>query len=159
MPSESPSSSYSCSIETLRTQMPSISEIEEFDIGELSKNKRKPLNAFMIYRNEFRKRALANGMKKKMSELSKMAGESWRTEPTKVKAAYTRVSRQIDKIFQRRREEQKIFKIVYDPKMGVPQEQEHDVAPHQSIPADDYMYSLNVDAIPIPYFCSDDIIW
>lgn len=83
--------------------MPSISEIEKFDIGELSKNYNNPLNAFFLYRREFTKRAIASGMKIKMTEISKMASKSWKNEPRKVKNNYMKVSRKVDDLLHLQR--------------------------------------------------------
>ncbi|CAG8767052.1 10619_t:CDS:1, partial [Gigaspora margarita] len=127
-------------------QMPSILEIQEFDIEELSKNINKSLNAFFLYRREFMKRALANGLRIKMTEISKMAAKAWGKEPRKIKKAYIKVSRKVDDLLQRKKQEKKIFQIVYDHNMEmIPQEAVYQVyqQPLQFIPPDEYICSLN----------------
>ncbi|CAG8784240.1 1503_t:CDS:1, partial [Gigaspora rosea] len=135
-------------MEHQKIQMPSISEIEELDIGELAKNINKSLNAFFLYRKEFMKRALANGLRIKMTEMSKGAANSWKKEPRKIKNAYKRLSRKIDDLLQTKKQEKKTFQIVYDDKMEmVPQEAVYQEPLFTPIPSDEYICSLSVDDI------------
>ncbi|KAF0525605.1 MATA-HMG [Gigaspora margarita] len=133
-------------------QMPSISEIKKFDIEELAKSNRKRLNAFFLYRREFTKRAVSNGIRMKMTELSKLAANSWKNESTKVRKAYIKVSSQIDGILQKRRQENKTYHIIYDHNMEkIPQEQgpianQLAIAPPQYYPHGE----SNVDDITFP---------
>ncbi|CAG8557612.1 4155_t:CDS:1 [Dentiscutata heterogama] len=134
-------------------QMPSISEIEEFDIEKLAGNNHKSLNPFFLYRREYTKRAIKNGMKIKMTDVSRMAGKSWKNERTMVKKAYKKVSRRIDDFLRKRRQEERTYQIVYDVNMErVLQESEHvsnqlELVPLQSFSPDEYASSSNMDDI------------
>ncbi|CAG8673703.1 18593_t:CDS:1 [Dentiscutata erythropus] len=134
-------------------QMPSISEIEEFDIEKLTGNNDKSLNPFFLYRREYTKRAIKNGMKIKMTDISKMAAKSWKNEDTMVKEAYAKVSRRIDDLLRKRRQEKRTYQIVYDVNMErFLQESEHvsnqlELVPLQSFPPNEYVSSLNVDDV------------
>ncbi|CAG8628901.1 8927_t:CDS:1, partial [Gigaspora rosea] len=133
-------------------QMPSISEIKNFDIEELATSNRKRLNAFFLYRREFTKRAISNGMKMKMTDLSKHAANSWKNESTKVKKAYMKVSSQIDGLLQKRRQENKTYNIVYDANMEKISRKQKPVANQLAIAPLQYSPhgESNVDNITFP---------
>ncbi|KAF0347910.1 MATA-HMG [Gigaspora margarita] len=136
-------------------KMPNISEIQKLDVEELARSTNKSLNAFFLYRKEFTKRAIASGMKIKMTELSKKAGNSWKNESKKVKKAYAEVSKRVDDLLQKRRQEKKTYEIIYDTNMEkVPQEPEpiDNQVPLQSFPPEETILSLSVD--DITYLCS-----
>ncbi|CAG8607738.1 10241_t:CDS:1 [Racocetra fulgida] len=100
--------------------MLSVSEIEELNVEEYVRNhykNGKSMNAFFLYRKEYTKRAIANGIKAKMTNISKAAGESWRNEKPKIKKAFAKVSKRIDELLQRRRQSEKTYQIIYDPNM------------------------------------------
>ncbi|CAG8522461.1 20573_t:CDS:1 [Cetraspora pellucida] len=151
--------------------MLSISEIEQFDIEELARShykNGKNMNAFFLYRQEYTKRARASGVKQKMTSISKLAAESWRKEPPKIRRALAKVSKQVDELLQRRRQIAKTYPIVYDPNMEKLQQipQEAESVPYQHVPLiqyvpilyyptlqhNEYIYSLSVDDITFLYW-------
>ncbi|CAG8521866.1 4765_t:CDS:2 [Acaulospora colombiana] len=55
-------------------------------------------NAFMIYRRAYLEQCHAQQCKFKMTELSPLAGESWKKAPKRVKDAYKNIAREVDRI-------------------------------------------------------------
>ncbi|CAG8838075.1 5423_t:CDS:2, partial [Racocetra persica] len=135
----------------MHIKMLSVSEIEQLNVEE----------------KEYTKRALANGIKEKMTIISKHAGESWRKEKPKIKKAFAKVSKRIDELLQRRKQSEKAYQIIYDPNMDkvqqIPQESvdinnQHDLliqtTPMLYCPLSqhhEYSYSLNVEDIAFLY--------
>ncbi|RIB09494.1 hypothetical protein C2G38_2146526 [Gigaspora rosea] len=106
--------------EISQIKMPSVREIEQFNVDEIARNisgESRCLNAFFLYRKEFTKRAIAIGIKMKMTEISKLASLSWKNEKPKVKKAYADVSKRIDGLLQRRRQRERTYQIVFDVNM------------------------------------------
>ncbi|RIB26337.1 hypothetical protein C2G38_2240832 [Gigaspora rosea] len=102
-------------------KMLSISEIEQLNIEEFARDQFKncrSMNSFFLYRREYTKRAIANGMNSRMTNISKQASESWKNESPQIKKAYAKVSKRIDELLQRRNRNARTFQIVYDPNMN-----------------------------------------
>ncbi|CAG8654720.1 814_t:CDS:2 [Cetraspora pellucida] len=98
-------------------RMPNLQEIEQLNINEFAKNisnGRKCLNAFFVYRKVYTKRAIASGVKMKMTEISKLAGQAWKNEDLKVKKAYTDASKRIDKVLQKKRQKCMTYSFIYE---------------------------------------------
>ncbi|CAG8854362.1 18757_t:CDS:1, partial [Gigaspora margarita] len=106
--------------EISQIKMPNIREIEQFNVNEIARNisgENRCLNAFFLYRKEFTKRAIAIGIKMKMTEISKFASLAWKSEKPKVRKAYADVSKRIDGVLQRRRQKERTYQIVFDVNM------------------------------------------
>ncbi|CAG8721069.1 12778_t:CDS:1, partial [Cetraspora pellucida] len=65
----------------------------------------------------YTKRAIASGIKMRMTEISKLAGQAWKNEDLKVKKAYTDVSKRIDKVLQKKRQKYMTYNFIYDGNM------------------------------------------
>ncbi|CAG8735368.1 4304_t:CDS:1 [Gigaspora margarita] len=103
-----------------QVKMLSISEIEQLNIEEFANQFRngRSMNSFFLYRREYTKRAIANGMKSRMTNVSRLASESWKNETPQIKKAYAKVSKRIDELLQKRRQNTRTFQIVYDVNMN-----------------------------------------
>ncbi|CAG8758200.1 21531_t:CDS:1 [Cetraspora pellucida] len=149
----------------------SISEIEQLNLEELVRShykNGKNMNAFFLYRQEYMKRVRASGIREKMTNISKLAAESWRKEPPKIRRAFTNISKQIEELLQRRRQSKKTYQIVYDPNMEkvqqISQKAESITYQHvrliQYVPTlyyptlqhNEYIYSFSVDDIAFLYW-------
>ncbi|CAG8815398.1 17093_t:CDS:1 [Racocetra persica] len=144
-------------------QMLSTSEILQLNIEELVPNNYKDgkgMNAFFLYRREFTKRSMENGIKAKMTDISKCAGQAWKNEKPRVKRAYAKVSKRIDELLQKRKPKTKDYPIIFDEHMKKVV-QPHKPEPPIPIPTtpalidppqDEFIYcTLNVDDITLLY--------
>ncbi|CAG8622913.1 6358_t:CDS:2 [Racocetra fulgida] len=127
-------------------QMMSTSEILKLDIEELVPNNSKD--------------GKKNGLKVKMTDISKCAGQAWKNEKPRVKRAYAKVSKQIDELLQRRKPKTKDYQIIFDDnmkKMVQPHKPEPPIPipPPPALvgpPQDEFIYAtLNVDDITLMY--------
>ncbi|CAG8653972.1 32747_t:CDS:1 [Racocetra persica] len=158
--------------EASQVKMPNIQEIEQLNIDEFAGNISKggkSLNAFFVYRKVFTKRAIASGIKMKMTDISKLAAEAWNNEPPEIRKAYADVSKRIDNVLQKKRQKDMTYQIVYDGNMTkvqtpIPQEQESPmespiespvespiVIPsyHDLIPDTQFLFPLNDGSFPL----------
>ncbi|CAG8513712.1 12573_t:CDS:1 [Racocetra fulgida] len=118
--------------EASKVQMLNIQEIEQLNIDEFAGNiskGSKSLNAFFVYRKVFTKRAIASGIKMRMTDISKFAAQAWSSESPEIKKAYADVSKRIDNVLQKKRQKDMTYQIVYDGNMNnfqspIPQERE-----------------------------------
>ncbi|CAG8696147.1 10694_t:CDS:1 [Scutellospora calospora] len=95
--------------------MPDTSEIDFDDLIKTCSKDSKSMNGYFIYRNEYKKQVIANGIKLKMTEISKLSGAAWKNEKCEVKDAYKNLSKQLDDELKRRKKEAgQIYNIVFD---------------------------------------------